>query len=947
VATFLIAPAARATLYWDQDSALGGSGTWDVNTTQNWSTVNAAGAPDSKWTPNDGTQDPAFNGATGYTVTIPALTSMDVDSLSFGVAAGNVKITGGTVIHISDPNNSIVMNSNLVGSSRTQIIETPISGTDITVVANPTGGAGGINAYVTLGPNSTTGIANTFTGDLIFGGAQPAGGLTQININNAEALPPTATVRMKHDLCQLLFQGGGAAGLTALTATFNNNIILNDSGSGHFGRVGVGVSSAASVITLGGVISGDADFNVELGNGTGQGTIVLANHETYTGNTIINTQNTFKGTLRLGIINAIPVGSALTVTRGNFDMAGFSPQFAGLNGNTNGWVSNTGGTMSTLTISGNGIGTFAGTIGANSNSNLPGSNDNEALVLASTNTGSLNLTGGGNSYNGGTTINGGKLFAANPAATTSATGVGPVTVNSGGTLGGNGSVGDNLHFLSGGNLTVNSGGHLQPGLRVGATIGTLTAFNAVTLNSGSVLDMELGAPAPAGGTSDQLALSNLAGNFLLTVPAAAASIGVNLSDPAGGAAGNGTYTLMTFQAGQYTGSSNASQFFTSSLPSPNSLNGATIAYHLADNSNTVQDGNPAAATRVIMSVTGGPNALVWTGTTDGTWNVGGTTNFINLGTNSASTFANNDNVTFNDTGANTNPINIAPGGVQPNVITVNNSTTTYRFSGDDIKGSSVGGGGGLVLGGTGGVTFDSNYTSAGPIISNKTGAGSVTFNGKITAATSLTVNGGTATLAGANTFSGHTTVNAGTLSVSGANATAGAGDVTVNAGHAAIAAGVLNAIADSATLTLLGGGTAGTADVGYIDLAAGINEQVASLVLGTTTFTSGTFGATGSSATNFMDEYFTGTGIITVTSSLPGDWNHDGNVNAADYVVWRKDPASNGNDPGGYITWRENFGTPSSGPGLAASVPEPASTALFGLSLLGMLFWRRRRSVQL
>jgi hypothetical protein len=102
-------------------------------------------------------------------------------------------------------------------------------------------------------------------------------------------------------------------------------------------------------------------------------------------------------------------------------------------------------------------------------------------------------------------------------------------------------------------------------------------------------------------------MSNFFGSFALTVPGAANSVGVNLSDPAGGAAGNGTYTLMTFQAGQFTGSNNASSFFTSSLPSPNSLNGATIAYHLADDTNTIQDGNPSAATRVIMTVTGGPS----------------------------------------------------------------------------------------------------------------------------------------------------------------------------------------------------------------------------------------------------------------------------------------------------------------------------------------------------
>jgi hypothetical protein len=41
-----------------------------------------------------------------------------------------------------------------------------------------------------------------------------------------------------------------------------------------------------------------------------------------------------------------------------------------------------------------------------------------------------------------------------------------------------------------------------------------------------------------------------------------------------------------------------------------------------------------------------------------------------------------------------------------------------------------------------------------------------------------------------------------------------------------------------------------------------------------------------------------------------GEHNRDGIVDAADYVAWRKDPANNG-DPGGYDTWRTNFGDPN------------------------------------
>jgi fibronectin-binding autotransporter adhesin len=927
VAAFLILAtlqsSPRAALFWNANGSLGGNGTWDVNTTQNWRTTNDVGPADSTWTPNDGTEDAAFNGpptgAASYTVTVADGATINANSLAFGIPTGNVRISGGTVINISDPENSIVMNTNTSGTARTQIIQSAISGTDITVVPNA---SGSINSFLTLGANPT-GATNTFTGDLIFGGPTTTTGLSQIAIDNPTALPATATVRMRRGLSQLLFGGGGGGQTAGYTATFNNNIILNDSGSGSFTQ-SIGAFSPASVITLGGVISGDANLVFQLGNGGGNGTIVLTNQATYTGNTTFNSNT--QAVVRLGIDNALPVGTMLTMNRGAaFDLAGFNQQVRGLNntGANSAGITNTHGTnTSTLTIDGDVTGTYPGLIGAS----ISGSNDNVALVLAPTNTGTLTLNrGGGSTYSGGTTINGGRLLVSGDPAV-SQTGTGAVAVNSGGTLGGSGAVG--------GPITVASGGHLAPGLATVDTIGTLSALNTVSLASGSGLDVGLGPP----GESDRVDLPSFFGNFALTVPAAANSVGVNLSDPAGGAAGNGTYTLMTFQAGQYTGSNNASPFFTSSLPSPNSLNGATIAYHLADDSNVIQDGNPSAATRVIMNVTGGPNALTWTGATSGTWDTGTTANFNNVATSSSTTFASNDNVIFDDTGANTS-VSIAAGGVEPNIVTISSSASTYTISGGDIKGSSVGGGGGLFLSGAGDVTIDSNYTAAGSI--NKSGTGTATLNGNITAATSLTVNGGAVTLAGDNTYPGDNTVNGGSLTVNGSTATFGGGDITVNAGSAAISAGVLDAIADSATLTLAGGGTANMADAGFINLGDGIDERIGSLVLGTTTYTSGTFGATGTSATNIFDEYFLGGGIITVGGDgLAGDYNNDGKVDSADYVVWRKDPESHGGDPAGYNTWRMNFGAPpgaGSSSSLQDAVPEPGCLVLLLVGVSG--FW--------
>lgn len=86
--------------------------------------------------------------------------------------------------------------------------------------------------------------------------------------------------------------------------------------------------------------------------------------------------------------------------------------------------------------------------------------------------------------------------------------------------------------------------------------------------------------------------------------------------------------------------------------------------------------------------------------------------------------------------------------------------------------------------------------------------------------------------------------------------------------------------------------------------------------------------------------------VLTVSGgSLPGDFNMDGKVDGADYVVWRKNPAAF--LPATYDTWRSNFGNPpgagSSLPGTGGAVPEPGTFALLCLGGLAVLFTRRGR----
>jgi arylsulfatase A-like enzyme len=75
-----------------------------------------------------------------------------------------------------------------------------------------------------------------------------------------------------------------------------------------------------------------------------------------------------------------------------------------------------------------------------------------------------------------------------------------------------------------------------------------------------------------------------------------------------------------------------------------------------------------------------------------------------------------------------------------------------------------------------------------------------------------------------------------------------------------------------------------------------------------------------------------------------GDFNHDGLVGAADYVVWRK----NGGTQADLDTWRSRFGLAGGiGAGLgsaSAAVPEPSSALLIVLASSAHLARRRRRT---
>jgi hypothetical protein len=76
--------------------------------------------------------------------------------------------------------------------------------------------------------------------------------------------------------------------------------------------------------------------------------------------------------------------------------------------------------------------------------------------------------------------------------------------------------------------------------------------------------------------------------------------------------------------------------------------------------------------------------------------------------------------------------------------------------------------------------------------------------------------------------------------------------------------------------------------------------------------------------------------ILAIAVESAGDFNHDGAVDVADYVVWRKS-ASTPNMQGNYDVWRAHFGqTLGVASGSSLQVPEPALNLLVLITLVAL-----------
>lgn len=436
-------------LSWDANGSTSGlpqgSGTWS-HSSGNW-TVNTAGTSASGWT--DGAIAKFYYNNLPSTLTVTdnitlegLWTGYTPNGMTIDASGGGLTFTGQGFIRTS-------------GSPSFLKISAPIGGSAGLWI---TGNGGGV----------TLESANTYTGltridyqnDLVVGhagalGASGAGNETQVN-------------------------SGGYLGF-AISETTNETMILN--GGGIYVVPDYGSSTLRQVDLAGPVVLQEhsalggsrPDFNASMTvsgviseTGGARNLVVwgatLTGTNTFTGDAIAEGHGiTVAQVTNAGVAGPLGQGTRLVLgenlegpSRGNF-------HYTGASATTNREVALEGGGAIDVVQAGTTL-TLSGLIsGANG--------------FEKTGAGILALTSA-NTFSGGTVVSEGLLRVNNP--TGSGLGSGQVQVNSGGTLGGTGSIA--------GLTTIADGGHLAPG----ASPGTLTFTGGLTLEENAVLDFELG-----------------------------------------------------------------------------------------------------------------------------------------------------------------------------------------------------------------------------------------------------------------------------------------------------------------------------------------------------------------------------------------------------------------------------------------------------------------------
>lgn len=515
---------------------------------------------------------------------------------------------------------------------------------------------------------------------------------------------------------------------------------------------------------------------------------------------------------------------------------------------TNGGAGNIG--ANTLVIGGtNGSATvFSGTIPADTNGSV-------GLRLQNTNS-TLTLTGN-NTYNGATTLNAGTLLVDGTHQ-----GGGAYTVSTGATLGGSGVINaSNTITLAGGTILAGDPSILGSTLSIGSGIAVSTPGAIIISNANLAVSGQLGASGANVGT---FYMTN--GTFELPLPTtgtpAVFATAVNIDGSATIAYNMATPLLGVFPVISYSGGSigGLAGYSGLTLVSPAGIT-ATLS-------------NDVVNQQIDVVITAIP-VLTWTGSPNGNWDIGTTTNWAG-GLTYTQPGGQGLYVQFNDTAPGTTNVNLTT-TLNPKGVIVNNNNLNYSFGGS----GNITGTGSMLKEGTAKLTVtNSNNSFTGGVnlqqgtiqLGNGGTTGDLGTTGIANQGTLAIDLAGILTLGNTVTGNGNITqLGTGTVTVPVAGNSTGA--VTVNAGTLLLAPSTTSTFSNAVT----GGGAFGVNSSGTLLLTSSGNTYGGGTVIsnGTLQFGDGSGNGGYPPAGVISDN---GTLVLTTSGTLPNNVSGIGSI---------------------------------------------------------------------
>ena len=447
-------------------------------------------------------------------------------------ASGDIRFTGGTLQYSAS--NTGDYSSRIVSSTAAIAIDTNSQNVTFAsaLAASNSGGLvkSGTGILTLSAANAYSGTTTIASGGgyLVLDNAAALGSSSQIDVSGGSLAIGSGITTGAGKTVTVFSNGANSdGGLTAIsggTGTWAGTVSLSG------GRLGVNNNSSLVITgSVGGsglTLSAYGDGITNTGSAYG---VTLAGPTGYTGDTGL-----IRGWLKIGADNTLPVGTTLNVysisnaiaaqQAATFDLNGFNQTVAGLTstgnnaklGYANGYVTNTGATVKTLTVNQASSGTYTGLITGNLAFTKTGAGNLTLVPLLVTTAESQAFVNGTNTFTGDTLVSAGTLTLSSATTSTSLALAGSMFDTSGaGTLSFGSMTAATFAGLKGsGTLALQNGSSQAVALTVGANGGSNT-FSGGLSGAGSLIKAGAGTLTLSGSSTNAGATTVSAGSLVV------------------------------------------------------------------------------------------------------------------------------------------------------------------------------------------------------------------------------------------------------------------------------------------------------------------------------------------------------------------------------------------------------------------------------------------------